>query len=614
MQANRRKSQSVARLLSRLLVVLSALGILLALAAIGAGTFSTVFAAQRILEQEAQRALGEFDLFVSDLRRDLLVTAGALIHSNHDGQILRQSLQRNPAIFSITAISLGGQLLEQRSRLAGVTAQPINVQEWSSTVAAGGVYIGPVDSSAFGVPFIQLVVPASFDDGTVYGALVADIDLTAMQTLVSEMDVYGSGYAYILNRADGRLLVYRDLARVQAGETFREALTVDRRVFPGSLGITMGLNGEMVVSIRQDFRSVNWVGVVEAPLWQVLRPYQPVLIVLVTVLIVIVVLVVVTLRFVRQRVTMPLNALRHSVEELRAGNMAHRVNGKYFHPDEIGLLGETLNEMAEQVETRNRTLEWANQMAQESSRVKSEFLATMSHELRTPLNAILGFSGVLLGGMAGKIDEKAHKLISRVEVNARRLLSLINDVLDISKIEAGRMELIETSISPAQLVEAWKAEIEVMAAEKGLTVTTEIDPALPPQLVIDKDRLTQIVSNLLSNAVKFTEKGGVRLTWTARGKIFTIQVEDTGVGIPPHAMNYIFEEFRQVDGSYRRVYGGTGLGLAIVRHLCRLMGGMVQVSSELGKGSTFTVTLPLKTAADEPVQPVQPVQSTASEG
>lgn len=609
--ANTKKPQSVARLLSRLLVVLSVLGLFLALSAIGAGTFSTVFAAQRTLEQEANRALGEFDLFVSDLRRDLVVTAGALIYSNDDGQILRQSLSRNPAIFSITVISLGGQLIEQRSRLAGVTAQPITVREWSSTVAAGGVYIGPVDSSAFGVPFVQLVVPASFEDGTVYGALVADVDLTAMQTLVSEVQVYGLGYAYILNKADGRLLVYRDLERVRAAEMFREALTTNQNDLLSLLGITTGLNREIVVSVRQNFRSVNWVGVIEAPLWRVMLPYQPALILLIVVMVVIIVLIVATLRFMRRRVAIPLRALRKAVEELRAGDMAHRVDGRHFYPDEIGLLAATLNEMAEQVETRNRTLEWANQMAQDSSRVKSEFLATMSHELRTPLNAILGFSGVLLGGMAGKIDEKAHKLISRVEVNARRLLNLINDVLDISKIEAGRMDLVETAVSPAQLVEAWKADIDVMAAEKGLTVTTEIDPALPPQIVIDKDRLTQIVTNLLSNAVKFTEKGGVRLTWGVRGKLLTILVEDTGVGIPPHAMNYIFEEFRQVDGSYRRVYGGTGLGLAIVRHLCRLMGGIVQVSSELGKGSAFTVTLPLKTTADEPAQPVQ---NTASEG
>lgn len=141
--------------------------------------------------------------------------------------------------------------------------------------------------------------------------------------------------------------------------------------------------------------------------------------------------------------------------------------------------------------------------------------------------------------------------------------------------------------------------MEVLAQEKGLDFTVTVDDKLPAQIVGDKDRITQIVVNLLSNAFKFTEKGAVDLTITGRTNSWVISVADTGIGIPPHALNYIFDEFRQVDGSSKRMYGGSGLGLAIVRNLCRLLNGKVSVTSEVGLGSVFTVTLPLEVSVAE---------------
>lgn len=238
-------------------------------------------------------------------------------------------------------------------------------------------------------------------------------------------------------------------------------------------------------------------------------------------------------------------------------------------------------------------LRLAKDRAQESSRLKSEFLATMSHELRTPLNAVIGFAGILRDGMAGEIDAVAHELVGSIFDSSQHLLGLITDILDLSKIEAGRMELLALDVPLADLVGQWRAQLEVLAQTKGLATKVTLDPKLPPLIRTDRDRLTQVIANLIANAVKFTEHGSVTLALKLAAGDLVIAVTDTGVGIAPHAFDYIFDEFRQVNGSYNRSKGGAGLGLAIVRKLCRLMGGSIRVESEQGKGSTFIVTLPL---------------------
>ena len=254
---------------------------------------------------------------------------------------------------------------------------------------------------------------------------------------------------------------------------------------------------------------------------------------------------------------------------------------------EIRLTNQQLHERTEQLDLTNHELENAN-------RLKSEFLATMSHELRTPLNAILGYTGLLRLGIRGKVDEEAKGIISQVEESGKNLLNLINDILDIAKIESGRMELLFEQVDLRVLVDSWSNELKVLADGKGLDFQSTIDQNLPATILGDRERLTQIANNLLSNAIKFTEKGSVNLNVGRDNGVWFIQVSDTGKGIPPDAQEYIFDEFRQVDGSYSRVFGGTGLGLSIVRKLALSMGGNVQLQSKTGQGSTFSVRLPLK--------------------
>lgn len=223
---------------------------------------------------------------------------------------------------------------------------------------------------------------------------------------------------------------------------------------------------------------------------------------------------------------------------------------------------------------------------------KDQFLSIMSHELRTPLNAIQGYTGLVLQeeGLSSDITY----MLERCLANGKRLLGLINDILDISRINANRIELVPRKVEFQPLAEAWYNDFKTTAINQKLDFRLDFDPGLPTSIMADEERLTQIVANLLQNAFKFTEAGSVTLSVMKKGEAeWTISVTDTGIGISDTWHHLIFDEFRQVDSSSRRKYGGSGLGLSIVQKLCRLMGGNVSVNSQIGQGSTFTVTLPI---------------------
>jgi signal transduction histidine kinase len=259
----------------------------------------------------------------------------------------------------------------------------------------------------------------------------------------------------------------------------------------------------------------------------------------------------------------------------------------------------------------NAELRQARDIAEENTRLKTQFLANMSHELRTPLTAIIGYTDLQLMGITGEISPKQREYLERIQFNGRHLISMINEVLDLSRIEAGRLELHERGVVLAELVNQWRSQTEVLARTKGLRFALDLDPALPPVIHADPDRLTQIALNLLSNAIKFTETGRVDLALQRDGQHWHVCVSDTGIGIPPEAQAYIFDEFRQVDSSATRPHDGTGLGLAIVRRLSQLMGGQLMLTSTPGSGSVFTVVLPLK-IADQPTTAPSPAPAASA--
>ena len=251
----------------------------------------------------------------------------------------------------------------------------------------------------------------------------------------------------------------------------------------------------------------------------------------------------------------------------------------------------------------------AKQAAESADRLKSAFLATMSHELRTPLNSILGFTGILLQGLAGPLNPEQAKQLGMVRDSARHLLALINDVLDISRIEAGELRMAYDAFDPAVAVDKVIGIVRPLADKKALALEVEVAAGIGPMMG-DARRVEQILLNLLSNAVKFTETGTVRLQVDSLGgaaladggtgpPMLRMAVSDTGIGLRPEDMVLLFQPFRQVDTALSRKHDGTGLGLAICRRLAEMMGGDITVSSRWRQGSTFTVTLPLRPGAPE---------------
>jgi signal transduction histidine kinase len=318
---------------------------------------------------------------------------------------------------------------------------------------------------------------------------------------------------------------------------------------------------------------------------------------------------------IRYVIVKPLEHLRDVADEVRRGNTDARAD--IHTADEFEELGVAFNRMLrglldtqDEIRKTNSTLdEKVDELAQvnlqlyESNRLKGDFLATMSHELRTPLNSIIGFSDVL--GSIDSLDAKQRRYVENIRTSGRMLLEMINDILDLAKIEAGKMEVRPTTFRVEAVVSAQCDMVRPLAEKRNIQLSYEVDPGLE-EVVQDQAKVQQILANLLSNAIKFTPEGGrvdvhARPAETSEREPaeFLIDVVDTGVGIAVEDQQAIFEKFRQGDVFRRddamtREFSGTGLGLSIVRELCRLLGGDVSLESQLGRGSRFTVRLPMR--------------------
>ena len=261
------------------------------------------------------------------------------------------------------------------------------------------------------------------------------------------------------------------------------------------------------------------------------------------------------------------------------------------------------------VEKSNRSLKKANERLQELDRMKSNFIATVSHELRTPLTSVIGYSEMLLEGMAGQLTVEQKEYVGTILEKGESLLSLIGQVLDLSRIESGNVILSRYEVDPRELFQQSVSDVLPQASRRNLTIDVCVEDEVGP-VELDADKIRRVITNLLGNAVKFTQPGGtIRIEAKVveapppgsgnfdifepdRNRYLYIDVVDSGVGIPPEQLDRVFDSFFQVDGSSTREFGGTGLGLSIVRNFVQAHGGSVSVSSVLGQGSTFTVRLP----------------------
>jgi len=289
----------------------------------------------------------------------------------------------------------------------------------------------------------------------------------------------------------------------------------------------------------------------------------------------------------------PLSVVVQAVDRIRQGGADYALRLQPRGDDELAVLCQGFNRLLQDMAVREADLRAARDTAEVASQAKTQFLAVMSHELRTPLNAMLGMAE-LLGNTA--LDARQRRYVQQVRAAGRSLAGLIGDVLDLSSIEVGQVQIIRAPFALRDVVDESVALFAEDARQRGVRLSLAVDEALPDQVLGDALRTRQILVNLLSNAMKFTERGSVALSVTPAGAAVRFSVADTGLGIAPDLLPHIYEAFRQGDGSSTRRFGGAGLGLTIARQLCEALGGRIDVSSRPGKGSTFWFELPLPAA------------------
>jgi len=337
--------------------------------------------------------------------------------------------------------------------------------------------------------------------------------------------------------------------------------------------------------------------------------------------------------FISRNLGIPIRNMLQTIRLAAQGNLA--VRAQVRTKDEFGLLARGFNMMIRQMEHFQSELAEANQNLEtrvaertaelslayeklqsstdkihEANRLKTEFIANMSHELRTPLNSIIGYTELSLEGIYGALEPKQMEALTRIQRNSRQLLRLISGVLDLSKIEAGKMPLYLETFDLMELIRDTAEDLSPLFEKKKLQLVVRSTGHIPP-LKQDHEKLQHVLMNLLSNALKFTDKGVIRVIASEEPQSRTVRIEvtDTGIGIPDDQYDAVFEHFRQIDGGTTRKRGGTGLGLALVKQFVDLMGGSISLVAKVGEGSRFTVRLPIKyhSPGDNDAEPSRPV-------
>jgi signal transduction histidine kinase len=575
---------------------------------IGTQTFNTQ--TQQALALQQQIAARESDVvtgYFQDLEntlQDVAKESGVLSSTTREQQItLSALLNQNIAFDKVFLVNDQGQEVAGVSRTFAIASTDLvnraTDDVFTSPVTNRAVFYSSIRTDEFsGEPLITIGVPIeNLRSGLVEGVIVADLRLLGAQNLVSgDVGNLQKGTDLYLVSPTNEVIAHNDPSIALRGVSF---------VPPTQGKIQTGLSGDSSVLATSQFQlgDQTFTIVAETPTSEALGlAYNTVIFTTVLILLALIASVITALWIVNQ-IVKPISSLATTAHAIQLGDFSQR--NHIDRQDEIGQFAGAFNEMTAAIQKREadlveqaEALRIATARAKEAARVKGEFLANVSHELRTPLNAIIGFSDMLMAGMSGPLNEKQNHKLDRLKENGKRLLALINDLLDLTRIEAGRLEMVENPFSPHALAERMTAQMESLAVESKLQFVTVVNPDVPEILYGDEKRIEQVVVNLLSNAFKFTKEGSVTLNINTNqmDHVWNIEVTDTGIGIPPHATNVIFEEFRQVDGSYSRAYKGSGLGLSITRNLVRMMGGKIAVKSVVDTGSTFTVTLPMNIA------------------
>ena len=562
----------------------------------------------RIESVEASRAALRISQFVDNVRTELggVIPPPGLTDVSFDqrGADYLELLGRAHEIEEIRFIDAQGRLQVLRARLrlndtrqgTDQTDQP----EYVETRSGDTYYQGAVEWRGGSEPHFKVAVP----DGKNTGVTVADVNLRFVLEPVSiKIGTEGHAYAYVVDSA-GQLIGHPDISAVlrhpdlsslpQVHEAIRGNAPTRARAMTAK-----DTSGQSVLTAYEVIPTTGWAVFVEQPSDEAFATVNASLLRAAALLALALAVAVAASLVLARRMIVPIDAVRAGAARIGAGGFDQRIEIRTG--DELEDLAEEFNQMSsrlqesyanleEKVVERTRELADARDQLEVASRHKSEFLANMSHELRTPLNAIIGFSDVLLQKIFGSLNEKQEDYLQDIRSSGEHQLSLINDILDLSKVEAGRLELERSIFSISETVAGAIALVRERATQHAIALSEDVEPGIG-SIDADQRKVKQVLVNLLSNAVKFTPDGGsVRASARREDGQVLFAVEDTGPGVAPQDLARIFQEFEQT--STARGKEGTGLGLALAKRLVELHGGHIWVDSVVGRGSTFSFSLP----------------------
>ena len=490
-------------------------------------------------------------------------------------------------------------------------------RDWFQQVmATGKPYLGtPVISRGTGRPAVPYGVPVVDSKNQVKGILVCGISLAALNDAIAKFRTGPSARAALTdNRNGGIILAHPDRSRILTPVSGRNKAV--EQLLQGQRGAmeTPDSSGDLTLAVYTPVPELPWGFLILQPSKVAFAPIAAAARQSSMYVAGLLVLSALASGMLARRVTRPLARLRAAAGRLAAGDIATRLN--LTRQDEVGDVGRAFDQMATALAERSAELRAAHDelqsqylQLQDANRLKSEFLANMSHELRTPLNAIIGFTQLIHDGKVGAVSPDQQEYLNDILTSADHLLQLINDVLDLAKVESGKLEFHAEPVQLDKLIGEVKSILEPLAANKRLTIAVAVAKDVE-QIVIDPAKLKQVLYNYLSNAIKFTPNEG-RISVRASSEDadhFRLEVKDTGIGIAPDEAQKLFVAFQQLDSGAGKRHQGTGLGLALTKKIVEAQGGQVGVQSTRGAGSVFHAILPKGAAANENL----PAQSFAS--
>ena len=577
-----------------------------------------------LLQKEAATvAAVKIEKFIQDVETSMRSAAKGLDIGRQTSSDYRFELKRllflAPAITEAVTISVDGI---QRARESRLLLSSVNRERNVSGSAAfqrakqGYSYFGPVYLVRGSEPYMTMALPIEEFKGNIVGVLLAEVNLKYVWDVVSSIKPGKAGYAYAVSRSE-ELIAHPDISLVLRGRKVSDLDQVRAAFQPVSDGhgraltVARNLQGKQVISSFALVPRLDWAVFIERPVEEAHEALYSSLLRTSGLLLTGLALALFASFFVARRVIRPLRVLGEGVDRIASGDMSFRVDLKTG--DEIETLAGEFNRMAgalqeaysrleEKVAERTRELVAANDQLKELDKLKSRFLSNVSHELKTPLTAIVGLAANMLDGITGRLNDKQREYLSDIRASSDRLARLIKDLLDLSIIEAGRVEFRPAPFALASLVREVANSLRPVAEQKLINIQV-ISTEASPTVWADRDRIAQVLTNLIGNAIKFTSpQGKVMVSAQMNGGAWAeVTIGDTGPGIPAEEAERIFDEFYQITrpGIESR---GVGLGLAISKKLVEMHGGKIGVKIEMGKGSTFYFTLPVQPAMDAAVR------------